>query len=159
MTNSKENQVKSEPERKKRENTTRKVIPHTKAKVNKEVKEERTKTQKMQPKQMHKQSNKKENRSLEQRANKPERGRKKNTKLKEDVRIKKSPLKVIPLGGLLEIGKNLTVFEYENEIIIVDCRTCFSYRRYAWSRFSCGRYNIFRKKQRQNKRTCFNTWS
>ena len=30
-------------------------------------------------------------------------------------------LKIISLGGLHEIGKNLTVFEYENDIIIVDC--------------------------------------
>ena len=30
-------------------------------------------------------------------------------------------LRVIPLGGLCEIGKNLTVFETENDIIIVDC--------------------------------------
>ncbi len=29
-------------------------------------------------------------------------------------------LKIIPLGGLNEIGKNLTVFEYGNDIIIVD---------------------------------------
>ncbi|MFR0822714.1 MAG: ribonuclease J [Clostridia bacterium] len=35
--------------------------------------------------------------------------------------FKKSNLKIIPLGGLEEIGKNMTVFEYENEIIIVDC--------------------------------------
>ena len=42
-----------------------------------------------------------------------------------DVRFKKSPLKVIPLGGLLEIGKNITVFEYEDEIIIVDCGLAF----------------------------------
>lgn len=39
--------------------------------------------------------------------------------------MKKSPLKIIPLGGLLEIGKNLTVFEYEDEIIIVDCGLAF----------------------------------
>ncbi len=45
--------------------------------------------------------------------------------LKEDVRIKKSPLKIIPLGGLLEIGKNITVFEYEDEIVIVDCGLAF----------------------------------
>ena len=32
----------------------------------------------------------------------------------------KSKLKVIPLGGLNEIGKNITVFEYEKDIIIVD---------------------------------------
>ncbi|MCL2628037.1 MAG: ribonuclease J [Oscillospiraceae bacterium] len=30
-------------------------------------------------------------------------------------------LKIISLGGLNEIGKNLTVYEYENDIIIVDC--------------------------------------
>ena len=33
----------------------------------------------------------------------------------------KSKLKVIALGGLGEIGKNITVIEYENDIIIVDC--------------------------------------
>lgn len=42
-----------------------------------------------------------------------------------EVRFKKSPIKIIPLGGLLEIGKNITVFEYENEIIIVDCGIAF----------------------------------
>ena len=35
--------------------------------------------------------------------------------------FKKSNLKIIPLGGLEEIGKNMTVFEYEDEIVIVDC--------------------------------------
>ncbi len=35
------------------------------------------------------------------------------------------PLKVISLGGLEEIGKNLTVFECENDIIIVDCGMSF----------------------------------
>ena len=39
--------------------------------------------------------------------------------------FKKSKLKIIPLGGLHEIGKNITVFEYENEIIIVDCGLSF----------------------------------
>lgn len=34
-------------------------------------------------------------------------------------------LKVIPLGGLQEIGKNITVFEYGNEIIVVDCGVAF----------------------------------
>ena len=35
--------------------------------------------------------------------------------------FKKPNLKIIPLGGLEEIGKNITVFEYDNEIILVDC--------------------------------------
>lgn len=30
-------------------------------------------------------------------------------------------LRVIPIGGLGEIGKNMTVFEYRNEMIVVDC--------------------------------------
>ena len=33
----------------------------------------------------------------------------------------KSELSVIPLGGLGEIGKNLTVFRYGDDIIVVDC--------------------------------------
>ena len=32
-----------------------------------------------------------------------------------------SKLKVISLGGLGEIGKNMTVLEYENDILVVDC--------------------------------------
>lgn len=38
---------------------------------------------------------------------------------------KMSRLKVIPIGGLQEIGKNMTAFEYNNEIIIVDCGVAF----------------------------------
>ena len=52
-------------------------------------------------------------------------GKKEFPKEKEEFRFKKSPLKIIPLGGLLEIGKNITVFEYENEMIIVDCGLAF----------------------------------
>ena len=32
-----------------------------------------------------------------------------------------SKLKIIPLGGLGEIGKNMTAYEYANDIIVVDC--------------------------------------
>lgn len=38
---------------------------------------------------------------------------------------KKSKLKIIPLGGLDEIGKNMTAIEYGNEIILVDCGMAF----------------------------------
>lgn len=34
-------------------------------------------------------------------------------------------IKIIPLGGLGYIGKNITLFEYKNEIIIVDCGIMF----------------------------------
>ncbi|MDD2190574.1 MAG: ribonuclease J [Eubacteriales bacterium] len=36
-----------------------------------------------------------------------------------------SPVKVIPLGGLNEIGKNMTVLEYKNDIMIIDCGLSF----------------------------------
>lgn len=38
---------------------------------------------------------------------------------------KNKKLKIIPLGGLDEIGKNLTAIEYGNEIIMVDCGMAF----------------------------------
>ena len=37
----------------------------------------------------------------------------------------KNKLKVIPLGGMEEIGKNMTVFEYGENIIVVDCGLAF----------------------------------
>lgn len=36
-----------------------------------------------------------------------------------------SPVKVIPIGGLNEIGKNMTVLEYKNDIMIIDCGLSF----------------------------------
>lgn len=51
------------------------------------------------------------------------------------IRAKKSPVKleklkskgirIIPLGGLLHIGMNITAIEYENDIIVVDCGLSF----------------------------------
>ncbi len=34
-------------------------------------------------------------------------------------------MRIIPLGGLNEIGKNMTVIEYGNDIIVVDCGVAF----------------------------------
>ena len=36
-----------------------------------------------------------------------------------------SRLKVIPLGGLEQIGMNITAFEYEDSIVVVDCGLSF----------------------------------
>ena len=41
------------------------------------------------------------------------------------MRTKKSKVKLIPLGGLGEIGKNITAIEYEDEIIVIDCGLSF----------------------------------
>lgn len=39
--------------------------------------------------------------------------------------VKKTPVRIIPLGGLNEIGKNMTVFECSNDIFILDCGLAF----------------------------------
>lgn len=44
---------------------------------------------------------------------------------KQTSRPAKNPLKIIPLGGLGEIGKNITAYEYKDDILIVDCGMAF----------------------------------
>ena len=41
------------------------------------------------------------------------------------VRSAAGELKIIPIGGLNEIGKNMTAFEYNGKILIVDCGMSF----------------------------------
>ena len=38
---------------------------------------------------------------------------------------KKGKLRIIPLGGLEQIGMNITAFEYEDSIVVVDCGLAF----------------------------------
>ena len=46
--------------------------------------------------------------------------------MKNMEEIKKAPsVKVIPLGGLEQIGMNITAFEYDDSIIVVDCGIAF----------------------------------
>ncbi len=45
--------------------------------------------------------------------------------VKEGFSFKKENLKIIPLGGIEEIGKNITVFEYGSDIVLVDCGVAF----------------------------------
>ena len=37
----------------------------------------------------------------------------------------KNKIRVIPIGGLGEIGKNITAIEYKEEIIVIDCGISF----------------------------------
>ena len=39
--------------------------------------------------------------------------------------MSKSSLRIIPLGGMGEIGKNMTVIEYDGQIVVVDCGLAF----------------------------------
>ena len=37
------------------------------------------------------------------------------------MKREKLKVKIIPLGGLNEIGKNITVVEFKDDIVIIDC--------------------------------------
>ena len=45
--------------------------------------------------------------------------------MKKKENIAASRLKIIPLGGLEQIGMNITAFEYEDSIVVVDCGLSF----------------------------------
>lgn len=81
---------------------------------------------------MEKENKKQEVRLLEKNSSVARKRRTNNTIIKREQSVeipkpefKKDSLKIIPLGGLLEIGKNMTIFEYGGEIIIVDCGLAF----------------------------------
>ena len=59
--------------------------------------------------------------TVERKSRKHRNTRTTKSKKEEKFEFKKPNLKIIPLGGLEEIGKNITVFEYDNEIVLVDC--------------------------------------
>ncbi|MDO4745017.1 MAG: ribonuclease J [Bacillota bacterium] len=55
-------------------------------------------------------------------------GGKRTQKARSGAGRQKQPapqVKVIPLGGLHEIGKNMTALEFENEVILIDCGLSF----------------------------------
>lgn len=45
--------------------------------------------------------------------------------MSEKARESVSKLRIVSLGGVDEVGKNMTVFEYENDMIVVDCGSIF----------------------------------
>ena len=40
-------------------------------------------------------------------------------------RLKEDTLRVVPLGGLGEVGRNMTVYEINGKLLIVDCGVLF----------------------------------
>ena len=47
------------------------------------------------------------------------------SKQKKEKEHRRTPVKIIPLGGLNEIGKNMTVIECSNDMFIIDCGLAF----------------------------------
>jgi len=70
-------------------------------------------------KQSSNQNNKPNNRNNNKRSNKGEGA---ETYTSSDA---SATLKIIPLGGLNEIGKNMTAYQYEDDLFIVDCGMAF----------------------------------
>lgn len=59
-------------------------------------------------------------------AEKPQGNRKNNNPArKQQKEARKTPVRIIPLGGLNEIGKNLTVIECANDMFLIDCGLAF----------------------------------
>lgn len=44
---------------------------------------------------------------------------------KKNTPLPAKPIRIAFLGGLNEVGKNITMFEYENDIVLVDCGLAF----------------------------------
>ncbi len=95
---------------------------------------ERTKRQPKRPRKLALEKKEKEQGTIEPKENANRKGKANLTRTKSkemkakkekndqlEFHFKKPNLKIIPLGGLDEIGKNITVFEYEDEIVLVDC--------------------------------------
>lgn len=61
------------------------------------------------------------------RGNRPRKAGARTIKKSDNVNqtIKKTPIKVVPLGGLNEIGKNMTCFECGTDMFLLDCGLAF----------------------------------
>lgn len=59
-----------------------------------------------------------------------------------------SKLRIVSLGGVDEIGKNMTVFEYEDDIVVVDCGSIFPKEDMLGSTWSSLTYPIWSLRKR-----------
>lgn len=68
-------------------------------------------------------------------------------------------VKVIPLGGLEQIGMNMTVFEYGESIIVVDCGMSFPGDEMLGIDMVHSRYHVSKTKHSQGKGRIYYAWS
>jgi ribonuclease J len=62
---------------------------------------------------------------------------------------KNGKLKIIPLGGLGEVGKNMTAYEYQNQILIVDAGIMFPHNDMLGIDYIIPDYEYLRKRAHQ----------
>jgi len=74
----------------------------------------------------HKEFDKKSNTASNYNSKKRNLSNKSKTYRKQGAKVEPAkPVKIIPLGGLGEIGKNITLYEYDGEMFLVDCGMSF----------------------------------
>lgn len=69
--------------------------------------------------------NENKNETIKKVVNKENKHNEKKKYMKKKLSPLQKKIKIIPLGGLGEIGKNMTAFEYKDEIIVIDCGLAF----------------------------------
>lgn len=76
---------------------------------------------------MHKKAYSKNNTAFKEKSHKPNSNKhtQKKTKNTNKPTRQVKPFRIIPLGGLGEIGKNITLYEYNGEMLLVDCGMSF----------------------------------
>ena len=114
-----ENNEKTKKKRTTRKNNRSEEIKENKNDIKKDVRKERKKIIKAENKKQDLLGDSNINESIERNIYRKTNDSKK--KMNSKFEFKKDNLKIIPLGGLDEIGKNITIFEYGNEIVLVDC--------------------------------------
>ena len=124
--NNKDEKVERKPRKttRKTENNTERKTTRDKTEQKNEIKRNTRKSKNGETRETRESRESKEIREPKETRRKRE-NKKERTQVKTDSIFKKSKLKIIPLGGLHEVGKNITVFEYEDEIIVVDCGLSF----------------------------------
>lgn len=68
--------------------------------------------------------------------------------MSKKVKTGNERVRIVPLGGLEQIGMNITAFETEESIIVVELRTGIPGRRYVRSRSGNPGYHISAGQQR-----------
>ena len=73
--------------------------------------------------------------------------------------INNSKLRIIPLGGLEQIGMNITAFEFEDSIVVVDCGLSFPEDDMLGIDLVIPDITYLKNNAHESKRFCHYAWS